>query len=92
MIAELHRMGDIADPNVALRRGDDLARFDAAAPLNQFAAFGCGSSREGAVWSLQERGIRASTAGRRFARLALQASALLHQSTAAGRSARARAR
>ena len=30
-------MGDIADPNVALRRGDDLARFDAAAALDQLA-------------------------------------------------------
>ena len=30
-------MGDIADADVALRRGDDLARLDAAAALNQFA-------------------------------------------------------
>ena len=30
-------MGDIADPNVALRGGNDLARLDAAAALNQFA-------------------------------------------------------
>ena len=28
-------MGDIADADVALRGGDDLARLDAAAALNQ---------------------------------------------------------
>src|SRR6202158_1165130 len=37
VIAELHRMGDVADTDVALRRGDDLARLDAAATLKQFA-------------------------------------------------------
>src|SRR5450755_3629642 len=37
MIAELHRVGDIANTDVALRRGDDLACLDAAAALNQFA-------------------------------------------------------
>src|SRR4029077_14931067 len=37
VIAQLHRMGDVADTDVALRRGDDLAGFDAAAALDQFA-------------------------------------------------------
>src|SRR5260370_10125580 len=35
VIAGLDWMGDIADADVALRRGDDLARLDAAAALNQ---------------------------------------------------------
>ena len=30
-------MGDIADADIALRRGDDFARLDAAAALNQLA-------------------------------------------------------
>src|SRR3954447_8757660 len=36
-IAQLHRMGDIADADIALRRGDDLARLHAAAALYEFA-------------------------------------------------------
>src|SRR4051794_30594607 len=36
-IAQLHRMGDIADADIALRRGDDLAGLYAAAALDEFA-------------------------------------------------------
>src|SRR5262249_2211275 len=34
-IGELHRMGDVADADVTLLRGDDLARLHAAAALDQ---------------------------------------------------------
>src|SRR5271169_5692086 len=37
MIAELHRMGHVANADIALRGGDDLARLDAAAALDQLA-------------------------------------------------------
>ena len=36
-IGELHRMGDVADAEVALPGGDDLARLHAAAALDQLA-------------------------------------------------------
>src|SRR3984893_4514403 len=41
VVAELHWVGDIADPDVALRRGDDLARLYAAAALDQLAIQTC---------------------------------------------------
>src|SRR5580704_18015742 len=37
VIGELHRMGNVADANNALRRGDDLTRLDAAAALDELA-------------------------------------------------------
>src|ERR1043166_9294600 len=36
-IAQLHRVGDIADADIALRGRDDLARLDPAAALNELA-------------------------------------------------------
>ena len=37
VIAELHRVGDVADADIALRRGDNLTCLDAAAALHEFA-------------------------------------------------------
>ena len=37
MIAELHRMGHVADADITLRRGDDFARLDPAATLDELA-------------------------------------------------------
>ena len=37
VIGQLHRMGDVADADIALRGGDDLAGLDAAAALHQLA-------------------------------------------------------
>src|SRR5215470_11854642 len=37
MIAELHRVGNVADADIALRGRDDLARLHSTTTLDQFA-------------------------------------------------------
>src|SRR5579872_3719478 len=41
VIGELHRVGDIADADIPLRGGDDLARLDAAPALDDLAVKAC---------------------------------------------------